>query len=91
MAAKATLELCILFEDELRKAAKLLKQFDEVAESKYATDAEKSAAAATAFKACRLALWGISDTNVVMVSSGQLQTAITDTIKAAKRIKRTRQ
>ena len=90
MSAKATLNLCLLFEDELRKAAKLMKQFDEVAESKYATDAEKSAAAATAFKACRIALYGVNDTNIVMLSSGQLQTAITDTIKQAKRIKRTK-
>ena len=72
MASTAKLNLCILWEDELRQAAKLLAKalaiYHNVPENEYAL------AAAEAYAACAAALHGLTDDHsVAMLTSGHLK------------------
>lgn len=63
MAADARFTLCVLFEDELRKAAQMLKAMNEC------TDDEFTVRARDALVACTTALDGVDDDKVLMLAN----------------------
>lgn len=68
MPGTANLKLCILWEDELRLASKLLKVAQEAPEDKAAE------AGAAAYAACMVALWGLADdANAVLLAAADIR------------------
>lgn len=73
MTAAANVQLVVLFEDELRKAAKLLEQFYAAAEE--TPDEDISRMASDALQACRVALYHeqlLRDGAIVMLTGSRL-------------------
>lgn len=69
MAETTTLNLCILWEDELRTAAKLLREAAALTD-----DDQRARAMATAYRACQVALYGLKDdSHVVMIGADGLR------------------
>ena len=70
MADKAIITLIVLYEEELRKAARLLAQAFDL--PKEAPDADVSRALHSALQACRVALYHpglLDDTAIVMLTT----------------------
>jgi hypothetical protein len=61
MADKTTLPLCILWEDELRTAARLLAEMNEAKEEEFNTKAS------AALNACVVALHGLTDERIAVM------------------------
>ena len=66
MADTQILTLCILWEDELRAAAKLLHEVPTISD-----DDERAQAMVTAYRACAVALHGLTDDKVVVMISAR--------------------
>jgi hypothetical protein len=65
MASNANVNLCILWEDEVRTAARLLHELHEAS----GTDDEEreSGLASAALVACMTALWGLTDDRAAVI------------------------
>ena len=71
MGEHVNIQLCILWEDELRAAAKALRAFAQASEE--TTQAESNQLFRTAVNACLVALWGLTDEHAcVMIGAGEL-------------------
>ena len=69
MAETVNLNLCILWEDELRTAAKLLREAAAITD-----DDQRAVAMISAYRACQVALYGLKDEHVVvMIGAGELR------------------
>lgn len=82
MTYKANIELCILWEDELRLAAKMLHAMHD--ENDPEAYREK---AVTALQACSTALYGLHDDGkvAVMLGASELHKRVRDSRSAAER------
>jgi hypothetical protein len=68
MSDSAKVQLCIVWEDELRTAAKLLRAMEDAE-----TDDDYQVAASHALRACCTALWGVADDHcLVMLGAASL-------------------
>lgn len=73
MPHAANLKLCVLWEDELRKAAKLLDAAEKVYKLEGETD-DYSTVASMAYAACRVALLGLEDdAQIAMVAKPEIR------------------
>ena len=63
MSAKTSLSLVVLFEEELREASRLLRVAGELPNGK-----EQAQAWMDALKACRVALWGLENKALVLIT-----------------------
>ncbi len=74
MSNAVNLNLCILWEDELRAAARLLHTAHEICEGANTSEEAKDAAASAAYQACMVALWGLRDDHAaVLMASGEIR------------------
>ena len=70
MSDKATLKLCVLWENELRIASKLIHAVHDLpAET---PEDVKDKAARDAFLAATVALWGLTDDSACVLAAGSL-------------------
>lgn len=73
MPHAANLKLCVLWEDELRKAAKLLHAAETIFKREGETD-DYAAVASMAYAACRIALLGLEDdAQIAMVAKPEVR------------------
>ena len=73
MPHAANLKLCVLWEDELRKAAKLLDAAEKIYKRHGETD-DYGKVASMAYAACRVALLGLEDdAQIAMVAKPELR------------------
>jgi hypothetical protein len=69
MADNVTLHLCVLWEDELREAARLLHAVKKMPEGD-----KRDGMIGAAYQACMVSLWGLTDDRVaVLVGSGEIK------------------
>ena len=73
MPTGTTVKLVCLYEDEIRKAAKMLKQCDEVFQDESSTADQRSEALNSALQACFAVLYGAEEEGaVVMMAAREL-------------------
>lgn len=67
MAAEANMKMVVLYEDEVRAAAKAIDQVRELMASESADEEAMDEAWTTAMRACMVALSGAEDTEATLV------------------------
>lgn len=72
MTEKATLELCVLWEGELRAASKLIHKLHD-ADDQNMPNAEYNKLVMDTLNACMVALWDIGDTPIVLLASEKIR------------------